>query len=450
MKAALKSTLSLIFFINAIIWLDAGPAVGIVNGSDATGNASVVTLFAGDSSTGGYCTGVYFQDYAIVTAAHCIVAQDGRGSEFLHPVEQWYVSQPGVNWKTPEAISTRVPVLRIWVPSDYFNRWKPESNQVETQINDIAFLFIEEPLKGKPIRNSASRDELDAFRGGLGVATHFGYGCLGIPEGSTTIEPNNGKPYRIDNILGTNKHLPHIPIPDRHLQVKYPWGTSLCPGDSGSPLLLNRANGDFTYLGVIFAGNGWDEARKAQPRYQSAGDITTFLPFETTFNTEYNRFLSDITQLKEQRKSERNRASSVRQTAIDNGTYAKASGCHTSGISAAVEYQTASGTWENHKTAAGWEASGASCPSTHTTTPWTTIDLPDNTLIRWKFSGGNWTTYSDTLTWIRQPVVTSTTVLPKVQTKLETRNVRCVKQNTKIVKTFKLKSNKCPSGWRRA
>jgi len=450
MKAVLKSTLSLIFFINVIIWINAGPAVGIVNGSDATGNASVVTLFAGENSTSGYCTGVYFQDYAIVTAAHCIVADDGRGSEFRYPVEQWYVSQPGVNWKTPEAVSTRVPVLRIWVPSDYFNRWEPESNLKETQVNDIAFLFIEEPLKGKPIRKSASRDELDAFRGGLGVATHFGYGCLGIPEGSTTIEPNNGKPYRIDNILGTNKNLPHIPIPDRHIQVRYPWGTSLCPGDSGSPLLLNRANGDFAYLGVIFAGNGWDEARKAQPRNQSVGEITTFLPFETTFNTEYSQFLSDITQLKEQRKSETNRASSVRQTAIDTGTYAKASGCHASGISAAVEYQTASGTWENHKTAAGWEASGASCPSTHSTTPWTTIDLPDNTLIRWKFSGENWTTYSANLTWIRQPVVTTTTVLPKVQTKLETRNVRCVKQKTKIVKTFKLKSGKCPSGWRRA
>jgi len=45
---------------------------------------------------------------------------------------------------------------------------------------------------------------------------------------------------------------------------------------------------------------------------------------------------------------------------------------------------------------------------------------------------------------------TTTTVPPRVQTGLVTRNVRCVKQNTKIVKTFKLKSNKCPSGWRRA
>ena len=59
---------------------------------------------------------------------------------------------------------------------------------------------------------------------------------------------------------------------------------------------------------------------------------------------------------------------------------------------------------------------------------------------------GQWTVETPTTA---TTTTTTTTVSPKIQTKLKTRNVRCIKQNTKIVKTFKLKSGKCPSGWKK-
>ena len=275
--------------------LNVVPSVeAIVNGVDASGDTSVVTLMPGEINPQSYCTGVYYQDYAVVTAAHCVVAHNGRHGEWRWPLNQWFVAQPGINWKDPQAINTRVRVLRIWVPEKYFNRYNPSLGEVETQIDDIAFLFLEKPLNGRPVSEFASSTQVDAFRDGNGTALHLGYGCLGIPEGSTQIDQNDGKPYRADNIKGTRRGLAHITAVDRHLQVEYPIGKSLCPGDSGSPLFLNQPDNQLLYVGVIFAGNGWEEARKARPKYQSISDITIFYPFASLFDVEYAKYLAEV------------------------------------------------------------------------------------------------------------------------------------------------------------
>ena len=275
--------------------LNVVPSVeAIVNGVDASGDTSVVTLMPGEINPQSYCTGVYYQDYAVVTAAHCVVAHNGRRGEWRWPLNQWFVAQPGINWRTQQAIDTRVRVMRIWVPEMYFNRYNPSLGEVETQIDDIAFLFLEKPLNGRPISSFASSTQIDAFRNGNGTALHLGYGCLGIPEGSTQLEPNDGKPYRADNINGTRRGLAHITVIERHLSVDYPNGKSLCPGDSGSPLFLDQPGNQLLYVGVIFAGTGWEEARKARPQKQSVSEITTFHPFAASFDVEYAKYLAEV------------------------------------------------------------------------------------------------------------------------------------------------------------
>ncbi len=406
----------------------------IVNGVDATGDSAVVTLMPGEVNPQSYCTGVYFQEYAVVTAAHCVVAHNGRRGEWRFPLNQLYVAQPGVDWKTPQAVSTRVRVLRIWVPEKYFNRYNPSLGEVETQIDDIAFLFLEKPLNGRPVSGFASSTQVDAFRNGNGTALHLGYGCLGIPEGSTQLEQNDGKPYRADNINGTRRGLAHITAIDRHLQVDYPIGKSLCPGDSGSPLFLNQPDNQLLYVGVIFAGNGWEEARKAHPKYQSVGDITTFYPFASLFDVEYAKFLAEINELLAQEQEKRTATAKLLTAAKENGNYTRSPGCHAVGISAAVEVRNSDGSWTTHNDALGWESSDTGCPSTHPVTPWTIITLANSSTIRWKYSGVGWTTYSTASEWIRiaaVPTTTTTTVAPRDQLLKRTVGTKCLNVGAK-------------------
>lgn len=381
----------------------------IVNGFEVSGDTSVVTLMPGEVNPQGHCTGVYYQDFAVVAAAHCVVANNGRRGEWQYPLNQWYVAQPGVNWKLPQSKDTRVRVLRIWVPEKYFNRYNPSSGEVETQIDDIAFLFLEKSLNGRPVGGYAPSTQVDAFRDGVGTATHLGYGCLGIPEGSTQLEPNDGKPYRVDNIRGTRRGLAHITEVNRHLQVDYPTGQSLCPGDSGSPLFLSQQDSKVSYVGVVFAGNGWEEARKSRPAYRGVGDITTFYPFASTFDVEYAKFLAEIANLVAREQDERTAKANLLRAAKENGTYTRSSGCHAIGISAALEIRNSDGSWTTHNEALGWEPSDTSCPSTHPVTPWTVVTLTSSSTVRWRYSGTSWTTYSSAWEWVRPVFAVSTT-----------------------------------------
>ena len=432
--------ISLIFLVSHTLISDPS-ADAIVNGVEVSGETSVVTLMPGEINPQGYCTGVFYKDYAVVTAAHCVVAHDGRRGEWRYPLDQWYVAQPGINWRTPQAIDSRVRVLRIWVPENYLNRYNPSLGEVETQIDDIAILFLEKPLNGRPVNGFASSAQVEAFRDGRGTAVHLGYGCLGIPEGSTQIEPNDGKPYRADNIMGTRRKLAHITAVERHLEVEYPNGKSLCPGDSGSPLFLNEPNNQSSYIGVIFAGNGWEDARKASPTKQAVGEITTFYPFASVFDVEYAKFLAELSSLKTLELERRNAAASFMSSAKANGTIAKSPGCHALGISAAIETESIDGSWTTHNESLGWEPADTSCPSTHPVTPWTVITLPDSSPVRWRYSGSGWTTYSTAWKWIRTAVApTNTTTLPTSPTKKPFHSLsgkRCQK-----VRTIKKLGNK--------
>ena len=271
------------------------PANSIVNGSPAVGADYVVTMIIENNLQSSFCTGAYLRPRVVVTAAHCVIKDGARAPELRFPLENWSVSQPGVDVLTPAARSSRVKVLKIWTDPDFFNRWEPDKGLMETQVNDVAFLFLDKELTGPTITRAASRDEIESFRLGQGRAFHLGYGCIGGANGQVT--SNSGKPYLAEDIYGTNYQPAHIPIRDRILSVKYPNGKSVCPGDSGSPLMMKKGS-EVIYLGTIFAGGSWENAAKG---IQNPGDatVTVLWPFIKNLDEEWSKFLIEDTKNRE-------------------------------------------------------------------------------------------------------------------------------------------------------
>ena len=258
------------------------PANSIINATPVVGSDYVVTMLFGDEKPASHCTGAYFRPRIVVTAAHCVIAQGARAPQLTRPIEDWYVSQPGIDWQSSGTKSSRIKVLKIWTDPDYFNRWEPDKGLRETQVNDVAFLFLERELNGPTVTRAANREEIESFRDGQGRAFHLGYGCIGTSYEQR--KENDGKPYLSEGIIGKRMGSLSTPIWDRFLLAQYPTGKGeVCSGDSGSPLLLKKGN-EVLYLGIIFAGgNGATGERFAA--------TTVLWPFVAALDEVYKQFL---------------------------------------------------------------------------------------------------------------------------------------------------------------
>jgi hypothetical protein len=266
----------------ALMAIPLTPANSIINGTPAVGSDFVVTMLFGDDKPTSHCTGAYLRPRVVVTAAHCVIAQGARAPQLTRPIEDWYVSQPGVDWQSAGTKSSRVKVLKIWTDPDYFNRWEPEKGLRETQVNDVAFLFLERELNGPTVSRAANREEIESFRVGQGRAFHLGYGCIG-----TSYEQrrgNDGKPYLAEEIIGTRERSSSTPIWDRFLFAQYPVGKGeVCSGDSGSPLLMKKGS-EVLYIGTIYAGG-------IGPNGVKLAATTVLWPFVPALDEAYKLFL---------------------------------------------------------------------------------------------------------------------------------------------------------------
>jgi V8-like Glu-specific endopeptidase len=364
------------------------PANAIVNGSTAVGSNFVVAFWTGDGSPQAGCTGAYLRPRVVVTAAHCVIKGGMRAPEPSGPPHQFYVSQPGVDLKSSNAKLNRVRVLKVWTEPDYFNRWEPEKNLKETQINDIAFLFLERELDGPSITRAATKEEVEEFRLGTKNAFHLGYGMIGGSSG--TITSNDGKPYLVEGITGNKEHPSHIPDRERHLIADYPYGKSIGPGDSGSPLLMNRGS-DVLYLGTIYAGGGWVDIAKGNTTVRGVASVTVLWPFIESLDKEWASFLAEEAEL---RKSEAAKEAMLeeiaqkllrdRSEALQNQTFYKdESACHAVGINAELQGYI-NGNWTAVAETKGWDKN-PNCSITHPVQPWTFAELKEGLELRWRF-----------------------------------------------------------------
>lgn len=431
------------------------PARAIINGSIAVGSDYVVTILVGDTNPQGYCTGAYLRPRVVVTAAHCVIKAGAKAPEPAISADSFFVSQAGIDWTTPEAKETRVKVLKFWTTPDYFNRWEPERGLKETQVDDIAFLFLEKELSGVPLSRAATRNEIEEFRNGNQDAFHLGYGCINSAE--NRVVGNDGRPRRVDGIVGTQRQESHIPNRDRFLNITYPAGKSLCPGDSGSPLLMKKGD-EVLYLATLFAGGGWNEITAGNLSLRGDGSATVLWPYLADLDKEWSKFLQEEQEIREAelaKKLEAEReelklAESRRAAVAKNTFYKDTSSCHGRGISAELQ-ELSQGTWKSVSAALGWD-DAPNCPSSHPVQPWTIAEVPQGTTLRWRFwIPGQFDVNSNQFASLVM-VSPTPTPTPSVAPRSEVRSIAkttiiCTKG--RIIKKVRTTNSKCPKGFRR-
>lgn len=374
------------------------PAQAIVNGQLGTGFDYGVAIVSKNLPTRSGCSGTYFRPRVVITAAHCVIREDGRTGDLRSPLDELFVSQTGADLNTVASQKSLVQVLRVWTPEDYFQRYDAENFLFETQIDDIAFLFLESELEGPHVDRGATPEEVEQFRAGLIQGHQLGYGCLGQRNG--VISPNLGMPFWVEGITGTFKTADHIPDQTRLMIVNYRPNQGVCPGDSGSGLLA-KIGAETVYVATVFAGGPLDEVLHEMPGVGSDSMTTVLWPFmkyleaeEASFRVELSKLLAaaEAKRLLEVRRLAAQRQAKVR--AFRAGTLYVSTGCHAVGIRAELQVLRA-GKWQRIANAKVWETNKR-CPESNPVSPWTTARLPANSKLRWRyFSPGQWSETSE-------------------------------------------------------
>jgi secreted trypsin-like serine protease len=260
----------------------------IVNGESALNEGVVVAIFR-KNATDPHCTGGYFKERVVITAAHCVVPTGLTASEWKYSAGEYFVSQPSVDWKSPIETARRVSVTNIAVTPTYRNVWNPQSGIYDNEVDDIAYLYLSKDLEGIHADRLATAAEIVKIQQGSIQLQHIGYGCT-FYDGVKYVA-NAGIPFKVNGIIGTQRRQFWFKDPARYLQADYPVGKSICPGDSGSPLLA-KIGAETVYVGVVFAGDGWKEVSSGQNAPWRYADVTVIGPYSDAFETSLTNFVN--------------------------------------------------------------------------------------------------------------------------------------------------------------
>jgi hypothetical protein len=181
-------------------------------------------------------------------------------------------------------------------------------------------------------------------------------------------------------------------------------GRALCPGDSGGPWYGEIA-GEIKILAVTVAASGC----RSEPPYNGNTLGTLISPYLAFMDEEWKKFLTEEENLKAEFYQEINRF----QIAQKNGTLIISVGCHGSGINAELQINS-SGQWNVIAPSYGMVPSDKSCPSTHPATPWTVADIPDKSIVRWRYwVPGAWDVTGDFFVYSKTSITPSPSSIPK-------------------------------------
>ena len=360
---------SLLFFIS---FANSTPARAIYGGTSALDSKLVLTIATTKDIRTPFCTAAMLTERIVVTAAHCVAKDQGEYPDLRFKTSEIYVTQPGVNTNFDDT-STRVKVLKVVFKPGYKNLWKPEIKEESTQRDDIAFLFLQDPLIPNYSIKIATFEEIEQFVKSGSEVIHYGYGLQ-------KINVQDGGPYtlKFKSMQGypTKTDLnPQNRFNTSTVMFSREDGRALCPGDSGGPW-YGEISGEIKILAVTVAASGC----RSEPPYNGNTLGTLISPYITFMDIEWKKFLNEEAALKAELYQEINRFEIAKQ----NGTLIISAGCHVNGIKAELQINT-NGQWNVVAPSYGMIPSDKSCPRTHQATPWTVADIPDKSFVRWRY-----------------------------------------------------------------
>lgn len=452
MKSWLRAAVS-IALVNSVLF--SPHAHSVYKGESALGDEKVLTLASSKGARNQFCSMSMLTERIVVTAGHCMAAEASAGGMLRFSTEQLWVTQPGADMASDD-LATRVKVSKVVLIPGYENYWEPAKNDRRTQRDDIAFIFLDAPLKAGYTIPIATAAEVSQLKNSGALITHFGYGLQ--EEGKIDQRPYKLKLQVIpnsDSYLDSNKTI-----------FTQEDGRALCPGDSGGPWYADF-NGVTKIVAVTVAAGGC--RGNLNPRGWTLG--TLIHPYLELMKTEWDKFLIEEASLK--KASEEAAAAKIKaeeeskkliEIAKANGTYIQdSSGCHARGVQAILQIQSTNG-WVDYKPIDGWIDSPG-CPQSHPVQPWNIIETESKIELRWRiWSPGAWEAFTKSITLnpivraLPTPMETSkptptpiVSVAPQVKItptpKPSSKTITCIKG--KIKKKVVGISPKCPTGFKK-
>ena len=222
----------------------------IQGGSEAVGNPDVVALLSNEVATRPQCSAALITSMIVATAAHCVTSPNSEIGELWHPASDFWISAPGEDLNLVGS-TRRYQVSQIFRTPGYVNVWRPNSGDIRTQKDDIAFLVLSSPVQNRIDIPLITRDDLVWIKSSGALITHIGYGMQnsGSPD---------GRPYLIElnaNALGARRYSNNPALESNTITTNETGVKALCPGDSGSPW-YTTIGGIKKFVAVTVGGSG--------------------------------------------------------------------------------------------------------------------------------------------------------------------------------------------------
>ena len=274
-----KKVLALLCFVT-ITFSNVSNAHAIYGGVSAIGSDKVLTSIA----TGfGYvnephCSMALISPQVVVSAAHCFAARN-QASGFDYPSNKVFLTRPGIftrSYKLPDL--ERFPVGSIVFPEGYQNLFDPNLNEFRGEVDDIAFLFLDNPLVNDYKIQIANEEDVKKIKKENLEIEFFGYGQ------SSEFGLLDGKPYKLTlKAQSLGRQAPHPASESKTIFASSLGKSGTCTGDSGGPWYA-KIDGVLKLVAIQSSSN----ARKCGDATIAAG--TLIYPYLSVLDSKFSDF----------------------------------------------------------------------------------------------------------------------------------------------------------------